>query len=100
MQDEPYLCLGFLTGSEIGVQPTLDGQDILVQHSDVGQSLACLLTSGEAEIIRRGGILYWRIPHNHEVDGIHTELTNLFISIHYAHPTLVQPQLELDEPTP
>ena len=100
MQDEPFLPLGCLDGAEVGVQPTLDGQDILIEHSDIGQSLACLLAFGKAAIARRGGSLYWRIPHNQEVDGILMELTDLLISIRYAHPTLVQLELELDEPEP
>ncbi len=44
--------------------------------------------------------LYWRIPHSPEVDRLLTELTDLFISIRYAHPTLVQLELALDETEP
>ena len=40
------------------------------------------------------------MPHDHQVDELLMELTDVFISIRYAHPTLVQLQLELDEPTP
>ena len=100
MQDEPFFPLGWLDGAEVGVQPTLDGQDILIEHSDIGQSLACLLAFGKAETARREEVLYWRIPHNDEVDGILMELIDLSISIRYAHPTLVQLELELDEPKP
>ena len=100
MQDEPFFPLGCLGGAEVGVQPTLDGQDILIEHSDIGQSLACLLAFGKAEIARRGESLYWRMPHDHQVDELLMELTDLFISIRYAHPTLVQLQLVLDDPKP
>ena len=100
MQDGPFFPLGNLDGTEVGVQPTLDGQDILIEHSDIGQSLACLLALGKAEIARRGDSLYWRMPHDHQVDELLMELIDLFISIRYAHPTLVQLELELDEPTP
>jgi hypothetical protein len=98
--ENEYHRLGYLDGAEVGVQPTLDGQDILIQHDAVGQHLACLLTTGSAEIVRQGDTLYWRIPHDHEVDRLLMQLTDLFISIRYAHPTLVQLELELDEHAP
>ena len=49
--------LGQLADTEVGVQPTLDSQDILIQHSAVGQrlrstaavSVACLLAPVAAE---------------------------------------------------
>jgi len=40
---EAYYPLGRLDGAEVGVQPSLDGQDILIAHSEAGQRLACLL---------------------------------------------------------
>ncbi len=92
--------LGDVGGAEVGVQPTLDGQDILIGHCDVGQRLACLLAMSKMEIVRRGDTLFWRVPHSHEVDRLLMDLTDLFISIRYAHPTLVQLELELDEPEP
>ena len=100
MQDETFFPLGCLDGTEVGVHPTLDGQDILIEHSDTGQSLACLLPFGKAEIARRGESLFWRIPRNDEVDGILMELIDLSISIRHAHPTLVQLELKLDDPKP
>ena len=99
MQDESYYPLGCLNGAEVGVQPTLNGQDILVRHSDIGLSLACLLTSGRARIVRRGENYYWRIPHDRQVDGLIVELIDLFISIRYAHPTMVQLELALPAPS-
>jgi hypothetical protein len=96
MSDEPYSPLSHVANTEVGVQPTLDGQDILIQHSDLGQRLACLLADGNTEIIRRGETLYWRLHHSPEVDRLLRELTDLFISIRYAHPTLVQLELALD----
>ena len=79
----------------MGVDHTRVGQDILIEHSDVGQRLARLLGCDQADTIRRGDRRYWRVPHNHEVDGLLMELTDLFISIRYAHPTLVQLELVL-----
>ena len=37
-----YFSLGRLAGAEVGVLHTLPGQDILIQHTDVGQRLARL----------------------------------------------------------
>jgi hypothetical protein len=42
MLDGAYHPLGHLDGAEVGVQPTLDGQDILIEHSDVAPLLALL----------------------------------------------------------
>ncbi len=100
MQEQPFQPLGHLASAEVGVQPTLDGQDILIQHSSVGQRLACLLAPVAAEIDRLDGILYWRIPHSQEVDHLLTELIDLFISIRYSHPTLVQLELDLEAMEP
>jgi hypothetical protein len=96
MTDEPYYSLAHLDDTEVGVQPTLDGQDILIQHSDLGQRLACLLACGNTEIARQGELLFWRVHHSPEVDRLLVELTDLFISIRYVHPTLVQLELDLD----
>jgi hypothetical protein len=84
MQDQPYHPLGHLAGTEVGVQPTLSGQDILVEQSDAGQRLACLLSPVAAEMDRLGDDLYWRIPHTAEIDWLLTELIDLFISIRYS----------------
>ena len=100
MQDESYHPLGCVHGADVGVQSSPGGQDILIQQSDSGQSLACLLGFGKAEIIRLGDATYWRIVHNREVDNLLVELIDLFISIRYAHPAMVQLEmiLEPDEP--
>ena len=100
MQDESYHPLGCLDGADVGVQSTPAGQDILIRQSDTGQSLACLLGSGKADIVRLGDATYWRIVHNREVDDLLVELIDLFISIRYAHPAMVQLEmiLEPDEP--
>jgi hypothetical protein len=100
MQDESYHPLGHLVDTEVGVQPTIDGQDILIQHGAIGQRLACLLAPVAAEMDRRDGTLYWRIAHDPEVDRLLTELIDLFISIRYSHPTLVQLELDLEEAAP
>jgi hypothetical protein len=82
--------------------PKLDGQDLIVQHNEVGHRLACLLAPGpaNAQVIWRGDDLHWRIPHTARVDRLLTELAGLFISIRYAHPTLVQLELQLYEAAP
>jgi hypothetical protein len=100
MPDQSYYPLGHLGGAEVGVQPTLDGQDILIRHSDIGQSLACLLGFGKAEIVRQDDGTYWRIAHDRQVDHLLIELIDLLISIRYAHPAIVQLEmiLETDEP--
>jgi hypothetical protein len=93
-------CLGYVGDAKVSVQPTLDGQDILIEHGDMGQRLACLLAMGKTEIVHRGDALYWRVHHSQEVDRLLMEVTDLFISIRYAHPTLVQLELGLDEHDP
>jgi hypothetical protein len=98
MQNAPYYPLSRVGSGEVGVQPTLDGQDILIQHGEMGQRLACLLAMGQADIVRREDAYYWRIVHNRQVDDLMVELIDLLISIRYAHPTLVQLELALDEP--
>jgi hypothetical protein len=100
MQDESYYPLGCLDGEDVGVQSTPGGQDILIRQSDIGQSLACLLGFGKAEIVRQGEAYYWRIVHNRQVDDLLVELIDLLISIRYAHPAMVQLEmvLEPDEP--
>ena len=100
MQDESYYPLGHLDGSDVGVQSTPTGQDILIRQSDIGQSLACLLGFGKADIVRREEAYYWRITHNRQVDDLMVELIDLLISIRYAHPAMVQLEmiLEPDEP--
>jgi hypothetical protein len=96
MQDQSYHLLGHLDGAEVGVQPTLDGQDILIQQSEMGRNLANLAVA-DVQFVQQGRTSYWRIPHSHEVDRLLMELTDLLISIRYAHPTLVQLELVLSE---
>ena len=100
MQDEPYYPLGCLDGAEVGVQSTVNEQDILIRHSDIGQSLACLLGFGKADIGQQGDAYYWRVVHDKQADDLLVELIDLLISIRYAHPALVQLEmvLEPDEP--
>ena len=96
MHDESYYPLGLLDGSDVGVQSTADGQDILIRQSDIGQSLACLLGFGKADIVRREDAYYWRIVHNRQVDDLMVELIDLLISIRYAHPAMVQLEMILE----
>ena len=108
MNENEYRPLGTISGAAVGVQPTPDGQDVLIQHSDTGQSLACLLGFGKADVIRRAETYYWCVTHDRQVDDLLVELIDLLISIRYAHPTMVQLELvlsddegmalELDEP--
>ena len=100
MQGHTYCPLGHLNGSEMGIQPTLDGQDILIQDGEAGQRLARLLGFGQAEFIRREDGGYWRISHDKQIDGLIVELIDLLISIRYAHPTLVQLELEFEPAEP
>jgi hypothetical protein len=99
MQHEIYCTIGRLDGVEVGVQSSLNSQDILIRHSDIGQSLACLLGFGKADIIRREDAYYWRIAHDKQVDDLSVELIDLLISIRYAHPTMVQLELALPVPS-
>ncbi len=100
MQEELYCPLGTLDSAEVGVQPTLDGQDILVQHGDLGQRFACLLGSDDVDLVRRGDAIYWRIVHNRQVDDLLVELIDLLISIRYAHPAMVQLEMVLEPGEP
>ena len=100
MQDQSYHALGLLDGADVSVQSTLDGQDILIRQSGIGQSLACLLGFGKADIVRREEATYWRIAHNRKVDALLVELIDLLILIRYAHPRLVQLELELEPAEP
>ena len=97
MREDTYHPLGRLDGIEAGVLRTLDGQDILIEHSNTGPRLACLLAMGQTDILRRGEAYYWRIVHNWQVDELIVELIDLLISIRYAHPALVQLELALSE---
>jgi hypothetical protein len=100
MRDQAYHPLGLLDAADVGVQSTSGGQDILIRQSGIGQSLACLLGFGKADIVRREEAYYWRITHNRQVDDLMVELIDLLISIRYAHPAMVQLEmiLEPDEP--
>ena len=97
MRDQAYHPLGHLDGSDVGVQSTPDGQGILIRQSAIGQSLACLLGFGKADLVRQADAYYWRIVHNRQVDELLVELIDLLISIRYAHPATVQLELALSE---
>ena len=100
MQDESYYPLSLLDGADVGVQSTSDGQNILIRQSGIGQSLACLLGFGRANIVRREEAYYWRITHNRQVDDLMVELIDLLISIRYAHPAMVQLEMALEPEEP
>ena len=96
VEEEEYCCLGTVGGTEVGVQPTPDGQDTWIQHGSMGQRLACLLAVDQTDIIQRGNAYYWRITHNRRVDELMVELIDLLISIRYAHPAMVQLEMVLE----
>ncbi len=100
MPEPRYFSLGRLEGAEVGVLHTLPGQEILIQHTDVGQRLARLLDPEAASTVKRGHTTFLRVAHNRDVDALLVELIDLFISIRYAHPALVQLEMILgpDEP--
>jgi hypothetical protein len=100
MRDQAYHPLGLLDGADAGVPSTSGGQDILIRQSGIGQSLACLLGFGKADIVRREEAYYWRITHNRQVDDLMVELIDLLISIRYAHPAMVQLEMVLEPEEP
>ncbi|MFC2046254.1 hypothetical protein ACFLTC_01885 [Chloroflexota bacterium] len=100
MQEEPFYPLGCLDGAEVGVQSTVSGQDIFIRQSDIGQSLACLLGFGKADIVQQQDAYYWRIVHDRHVDDLLVELIDLLISIRYAHPAMVQLEMILEPDGP
>ena len=100
MQDQSGYPLGHVGGAEVGVGLTLDGQDILVAHGDLGQRLACLLGFGNADLVRQADAYYWRIVHNRQVDDLLVELIDVLISIRYAHPAMVQLEMILEPAEP
>ena len=100
MSEDDYFPLGMVSRAEVGVRSTSDGQDILIRQSGIGQSLACLLGFGKADIVRREEATYWRITHNRQVDDLMVELVDLLISIRYAHPAMVQLEMALEPEEP
>jgi hypothetical protein len=100
MKDESYHPLGCLDGADVGVQSTPAGQDILIRQSDIGQTLACLLGFGKADLVRQADAYYWRIAHSKQVDDLLVELIDLLISIRYAHPAIVQLEMSLEPGEP
>ena len=100
MRDQPYHPLGLLDGADVGVQSTSGGQDILIRQSGIGQSLACLLGLGKADLVRQEHAYYWRIVHNRQVDDLLVELIDLLISIRYAHPAIDQLEMSLEPGEP
>ena len=100
MLEDTYQPLGRLDGTEVGVQSSLNSQDILIRQSDTGQSLACLLGFGKADIVRQEDAYSWRIAHDKQVDDLLVELIDLLISIRYAHPTMVQLEMSLEPDEP
>ena len=97
MEEKDYQPLGSVSGTEVGVQACLDGQDILIQHTDTGHRLARLLQPEAARTVLRGHTVFWRVSHNRDVDALLVKLINLLISTRYAHPALVQLEMALSD---
>jgi hypothetical protein len=91
-----YRCLGYVDGAEVGVLHSPHGHSILVQQGDVGRHLAGLLGVARPGIVEREGIAFVHIPHSDRVDELLRQVIDVLITIRYAHPTLVQ--LQLQEP--
>jgi len=95
-----YSPLGLLDGDAVGVQISLDSQDILICHGETGQRLACLLGFGKADAVQKEERHYWLVPHSRQVDDLMVELIDLLISIRYTHPAMVQLEMVLEPDGP
>jgi hypothetical protein len=77
------------------------GQDILVEATPLGRCLARLLAAmhgadeAEAQHISERPVL--AVPHSPELDGHLVQLIDLFIELRWAHPRLVQLELDLGD---
>lgn len=89
--------MGKILDTKLGVQHQLDNQHVLIEHSEFGQRLVHLLAGHGVETVELDGLRFRRIHHDYQVDRLLMELTDLFISIRYTHPTLVQLELALDK---
>jgi hypothetical protein len=69
----------------------LDGQQILIQATPWGETLARLLSGKEP--VRENG--FFVVFHDPEVDARLCELVDTFTTIRWAHPTFTQLVLDL-----
>jgi hypothetical protein len=76
------------------------GQDILVEATPLGRCLARLLAAmhgaDEAEAQQVGERSVLAVPHSPKLDGHLVQLIDLFIELRWAHPRLVQLELDLE----
>jgi hypothetical protein len=77
------------------------GQDILVEATSLGERLARLLAAmhgaDEAEPQQAGERPVLAVPHSPQLDGHLVQLIDLFIELRWAHPRLVQLELDLGD---
>ena len=58
MQEDRYSSLGHVASTEVGVQSTLEGQDILAQQTGTGQDVAALLALDNVDFLRVGDLCW------------------------------------------
>ena len=77
------------------------GQDILVEATPLGRRLARLLAAmhgaGEPEAQQVDGRPVLAVPHSPELDRHLVQLIDLLIELRWAHPRLVQLEMDLGE---
>jgi hypothetical protein len=77
------------------------GQDILVEATLLGERLAWLLAAmhgaEQPEVQQVGEQPVLAVPHSPELDGHLVQLIDLFIELRWAHPRLVQLELDLGD---
>ena len=113
-KDSQYRCVGYVDETEVGVLPSRRGQSILVRRGDAGHGsdfghqsdfghrgdlghhLAGLLGCARPEVVVRGGAAFLCIPHSDPLDRQLRQVIDVLIAIRYAHPSLMQLQLELE----
>ena len=92
-----------LAGTWLAVRHHADGlgQDILVEATPLGRPLARLLAAmhgaGEPEAQPVEGRPVLAVPHSPVLDGHLVQLIDLLIELRWAHPRLVQLEMDLGE---
>ena len=75
------------------------GQDILVEATPLGERLAWLLAAmhgaGQPKVQKVGERPVLAVPHSPELDGHLVQLIDQLIELRWAHPRLVQLELDL-----
>ncbi len=86
--------IGHVAGTAIAVRTRGTDQEILVAATGVGRALVRVLAENGTA---REEEAYLVLPHDREIDRRLKELVDALVAIRYAHPTLVQLTLELEE---